>query len=668
MRRILFTLLALSCCFGGVLAEKIERDTLHVEMHAVSVVAVRERTIVKPQVLTDSVLQRLNSQSVADALRYFTGVQVKDYGGIGGIKTVNIRSMGTNHVGVFYNGVQLGNAQNGQVDLGRYSLDNVESISLYNGQKSDIFQTAKDFSASSAIYVTTRRPRFTGGKRYNVVAQMRTGSFGLANPSLLWEQKLGGSTYLSASAEYTNANGRYKFRYKRMNLDGSVAYDTTAVRRNGDVESLRTELGLYGFLPKGKWNVNGYFYTSDRGIPGAIVNNVFRHGERQVDKSAFGQGALQMRIAPFYSLKVTGKFAWDYSNFLRDDPKELYINNHYYQQEAYLSLANLFTLTDWWRMSVAVDVQMNKMNADLQDFAYPKRWTELASVASSVDFEKVSVQASLLGTFIQESTRSRKLYTASPDKRELSPAVFFSYTPMSESDFVITGFFKRIFRMPTFNDLYYTEIGNANLKPERTWQYDLGVAYGLQFGGGFLKSLKFRADGYYNTVTDKIIAYPTGQQFRWTMLNLGKVRNGGVESALVLDAAVRKVAVGLNLQYTFQKAYDCTDKEDSFYGDQIPYTPRHSGSVACRLDWNGWQLNYSFIYTGERYNEQENSRYNYEQPWYTHDMSLAREFVFGKTRLKLTGELNNIFNQAYEVIHNYPMPGRNFKLSARFSM
>ena len=121
-------------------------------MHAVSVVAVRERTIVKPQVLTDSVLQRLNSQSVADALRYFTGVQVKDYGGIGGIKTVNIRSMGTNHVGVFYNGVQLGNAQNGQVDLGRYSLDNVESISLYNGQKSDIFQTAKDFSASSAIY------------------------------------------------------------------------------------------------------------------------------------------------------------------------------------------------------------------------------------------------------------------------------------------------------------------------------------------------------------------------------------------------------------------------------------------------------------------------------------------------------------------------------------
>lgn len=78
--------------------------------------------------------------SVADAIRYFSGVQIKDYGGIGGLKTVNIRSMGTNHVGVFYDGIQLGNAQNGTIDLGRFSLDNMEAITLYNGQKSSIFQ------------------------------------------------------------------------------------------------------------------------------------------------------------------------------------------------------------------------------------------------------------------------------------------------------------------------------------------------------------------------------------------------------------------------------------------------------------------------------------------------------------------------------------------------
>ena len=81
--------------------------------------------------------------SVADAIRYFSGIQIKDYGGIGGLKTVNIRSMGTQHVGVFYDGIQLGNTQNGQIDLGRFSMDNMEAISVYNGQKSNTFQSAK---------------------------------------------------------------------------------------------------------------------------------------------------------------------------------------------------------------------------------------------------------------------------------------------------------------------------------------------------------------------------------------------------------------------------------------------------------------------------------------------------------------------------------------------
>lgn len=666
MKKALTTLIMLSTAIVSGFA--VDEDSLHVEMHDIRVVAVRDRTIVKPQVLSDSILQRMNSQSVADALRYFTGVQVKDYGGIGGIKTVNIRSMGTNHVGVFYNGIQLGNAQNGQVDLGRYSLDNVESISLYNGQKSDIFQTARDLSSSSAIYITTRRPSFRLGKRYNLVAQFRTGSFGLVNPSVLLEYKITDKVALSANVEYTNANGRYKFRYKRMNIDGTVAYDTTAVRQNGDVEALRTELAAYGLIRGGKWNINGYFYTSDRGIPGAIVNNVFRHGERQVDKSAFGQGAFQKRLASCYSFKISGKFAWDYSNFLRNDSRELFIDNHYYQQEAYLSLSNLFTLKDWWRISAAFDCQMNKMNADLTDFAYPTRWTEYASVASSFDFSRFSAQASLLGTFIQESTRSRKLYTASPNRKELSPAVFFSYTPITRSDFVITGFFKRIFRMPTFNDLYYTEIGNANLRPEKTWQYDLGIAYGKQFGSTILESLKIRVDGYFNKVTDKIIAYPTGQQFRWTMINLGRVKIAGLETSIAIDAKIGSVKVEANLQYTFQKARDFTSEEDTFYGDQIPYTPTHSGSVAIRGDWKGWQLNYSFIYTGERYNEQENTRYNYEQPWYTHDMSISKLLHIRNVDFKITGEVNNIFNQAYEVIHNYPMPGRNYKLSLRLML
>lgn len=94
--------------------------------------------VMPSQKLKGEQLERLNTHSVADALRYFSGLQIKDYGGVGGIKTVNIRSMGTNHLGIYYDGIELGNAQNGQIDLGQFSLDNVQEITLYNGQKSAI--------------------------------------------------------------------------------------------------------------------------------------------------------------------------------------------------------------------------------------------------------------------------------------------------------------------------------------------------------------------------------------------------------------------------------------------------------------------------------------------------------------------------------------------------
>ena len=62
------------------------------------------REVIPAQILSGKRLEGLNSHSIADAIRYFAGVQLKDYGGVGGIKTVDMRSMGTNHMGVFYAG------------------------------------------------------------------------------------------------------------------------------------------------------------------------------------------------------------------------------------------------------------------------------------------------------------------------------------------------------------------------------------------------------------------------------------------------------------------------------------------------------------------------------------------------------------------------------------
>lgn len=621
-----------------------------------------QKEIFPVQELSGKQLHQLSSHNVADALRYFSGIQIKDYGGVGGLKTVNIRSMGTNHVGVFYDGIELGNAQNGTVDLGRFSLDNIESVTLYNGQKSAIFQPAKDFGSSGSIYLQTRTPQFEEGKKYNVRASFKTGSFGVANPSVLWEQKLGQRISSSFSAEYLHSSGKYKFTYRMQE-----GYDTTAVRQNGDLNALRVEGGLFGQLKQGYWKAKAYLYNSERGYPGAIVCNKFSHEDRQWDTNFFTQGTFKKDFTQWYSLLANAKYAYDYLHYLADPNKDeslMYVNNHYYQQEVYTSVANRFNLFSWWEASFSADYQFNLLNADLRDFVYPRRHTLLASIATAMRFKQVELQASLLETFVHDTSSG----TPAPDKQKLTPSFFVSWRPFPQSGLNLRGFYKRIFRMPTLNDLYYTFVGNINLEPEFTTQYDLGFTYNRTFNNTWLRSLEVQTDVYYNEVENKIVATPTSNFFRWTMVNLGNVEIRGVDVALQTGWKIgRNLTVINRINYTYQRAQDFTDPKSEFYGGQIPYIPWHSGSAVVNLQWRSWEANYSFIYTGERYSSQANIPYNYQLPWYTSDFSVSKGLKVWKGDLKLTLEVNNLLNQQYEVVVCYPMPGTNFKLIAQYN-
>lgn len=570
--------------------------------------------------------------------------------------------MGTNHVGVFYDGIELGNAQNGTVDLGRFSLDNMESVTLYNGQKSAIFQPAKDFGSSGSIYLQTRTPQFEEGKKYNVRASFKTGSFGVANPSVLWEQKLGQRISSSFSAEYLHSSGKYKFTYRMQE-----GYDTTAVRQNGDLNALRVEGGLFGQLKQGYWKAKAYLYNSERGYPGAIVRNKFSHEDRQWDTNFFTQGTFKKDFTQWYSLLANAKYAYDYLHYLADPNKDeslMYVNNHYYQQEVYTSVANRFNLFSWWEASFSADYQFNLLNADLRDFVYPRRHTLLASIATAMRFKQVELQASLLETFVHDTSSG----TPAPDKQKLTPSFFVSWRPFPQSGLNLRGFYKRIFRMPTLNDLYYTFIGNINLEPEFTTQYDLGFTYSRTFNNTWLRSLEVQTDVYYNEVENKIVATPTSNFFRWTMVNLGNVEIRGVDVALQTGWKIgRDLTVSNRINYTYQRAQDFTDPKSEFYGGQIPYIPWHSGSAVVNLQWRSWEANYSFIYTGERYSSQANIPYNYQLPWYTSDFSVSKGLKVWKGDLKLTLEVNNLLNQQYEVVACYPMPGTNFKLIAQYN-
>lgn len=629
------------------------------QLQSVQVTAKSYEDVIPAQKLSGAELQRMNSLSVADAIRYFSGLQIKDYGGVAGLKTVNIRSMGSQHTGVYYNGIQLGNAQNGQVDLGKFSLDNIEEISLYNGQKSEIFQSAREFGSAGSIYLTTRRPRFAPGKTANLRAGVKAGSFGLINPSILYEYKISDKLSSTFNAEWINANGKYKFRYRRETPSGDLAYDTTATRQNGDIDAMRIEGGLQGSYASGFWKAYAYHYTSERGIPGAIVNNVWRNGERLWDRNSFVQGLIQHEVHPRLVLKANMKYAFDYTRYVNNDNKLVHVDNIYKQKEIYISTAARYSLYKWWEVSAAYDFQWNQ----LSEYADVHRNTHWASLATALSLpQRIKMQASILGTFVDEESRNR---TTAPSHHVFTPAAFLSYQPFRKTDLVLRAFFKQAFRMPTFNDLYYTDMGNASLRPEKATQYNIGATYTLTRPGRTLREVVVGAEGYYNLVKDKIIAYPKGQQFRWTMLNLGEVDIRGLDANLRFTLCPwRDWTFIAKLQYTYQEAIDITDPADTYYHHQIPYIPWHSGSAILMANWKSWYLNYSYIYVGERYNQQENIRYNHTQPWYTSDLSLTKELQIGKARWKFTAEVNNLFSQDYDVVLNYPMPKRNYRFSA----
>lgn len=626
--------------------------------------------IIPAQNLTGAQLEKLNSNSVADALRYFSGIQLKDYGGVGGVKTLDIRSMGTNHLGVFYDGIQLGNAQNGQIDLGKYSLDNIEEISLYNGQKSRILQPAKDFGSSGSVYISTRRPRFQGDKRYNADFTFRTGSFGLVNPSARVEYKLSEHISLSANAEYTYANGRYKFRYRKIFSDGTLAWDTTATRRNGDLHAFRAEAGLFGRLDSGRWMAKLYYYDSERGIPGAIVNNVWKNSQRQWDRNFFAQGTFQKQITDRYELLAGMKYARDYMHYLNPDTTLMYINNRFNQDEMYLTLSQKYALSSCWEVSLSTDWQWNHLTSDMVNFSRPHRHSLLTALATAIELGPFKAQGSLLGTFVWDRTRISRKSLA-----RFTPAIFCSYAPWGEQSLTMRAFYKRAFRMPTFNDLYYTDIGNADLKPEYATQYNVGLAWKPYFEETIFRFLHLTADAYHNRITDKIIAIPKGTgQYRWMMMNIGKVKILGLDftaaTQLLLPA---DISVTGRLSYTFQSARDFSDPSDCLdaagtYKGQIAYIPKHSGSVTAGAAWRKFDLNYSFIYVGERWHNSSNIPQNYEQPWYTHDLSASWQLLLSACSLKITAEVNNLLNQQYEVIQNYPMPGRNYRITLRLDI
>ena len=604
----------------------------------VSVVGVKPHYLTPSQTLRGDMLRSLSATSVADALKYFSGVQIKDYGGLGGLKTVNVRSLGSQHVGVYLDGIRITNAQNGQIDLGRYSLSNMESVSLYNANRNERLQSASEYASAATVYMQTKRPTQT-----TYTMEYGCGSFGLNKLKGYFALK----NLLFVDAEYQHSDGDYAFRFR------SEQEDTVGTRHNSDITFYRLEAaGFYKGL-----STHVYYYNSERGLPGPVIRRLsdqWDSTDRQWEENFFIQSSYK-HSWEHVGLKTNLKYSYDYLHYLQDprtNAATMYCNNHYTQQDLYGSVAAAWN-TRYVSLTASTDLRWSDLNADVYKFAYVYRLDSKSLLSAIASYRGFEVNIALLYTHISDHTRG----AASPLSR-LTPMYLASW---HGGPLTVRAFHKRIFRAPTLNDLYYTLVGNAQLRPEYTSQWDLGIDYKD-------RHLHLAVDLYTSRIEDKIVAIPMKCQFRWSMVNFGLVRSLGISTTAGYDRTWGKLALSANANYTCQRDRDFSSPSDPEYKNTIPYSPLHSASLIVSLGYDGWSACTSWLYTGDRFALISNNKEDMLGAWQTVDLKLSKPFTVSRHSLQTTIECNNLTDSRHEVVKRYPMPGRNWKLTLQWRM
>lgn len=617
------------------------------------------------QTIRTETTARLGVSDVSDAIRRMAGADIRDYGGIGGLKTISVRSLGSKHTTVTYDGVALSDCQNGQIDLGRFSLDQLASLKLTISADNEILRPAKDFALPSLLELQSAKPTYDK-KRHHTNAKLTIGSFGLINPTLQFDHQIGTSpfNFVKASADYLRAEGDYPYTLTNGQQQSEER------RQNTATESGHAEIdGRILLSPERVLSGKAYYYTSNRQLPGSVVfydNN--NNKEQLSEENFFAQIRFRSDHWKRFSFLANGKFNWAACHY--HDEARMYpngeVNNDYFQREWYASGVTLFKASPTLSIANATDYTYNGFNSNLATCPFPKRHS--FHNALSIRFQKRSrsrnrlftATATALGSYFKNQVEKGDSPT---DQKRLSPSVALAIKPFA-TDLFFRASFKDVFRMPTFNELYFDATGSKKLAPERTKQYNVGMTYQYT-PNETLQTLSLSADAYHNEVNDKIVAMP--RMFVWSIINMGRVEIKGVDCTMNCGIATsHHTSLSLSGKYTYQQAVDKTNEKSEVYGDQIPYAPLHAGNGSIAFENPILNIAYKLDFVGQRFSQPQNSKANKIDAYTEHGLTIYRKLKFKHFETELRGDALNLTDQQYEVVKYYPMPGRSYKVAMEF--
>ena len=616
------------------------------------------------QIIDRQKIEQINALQVSDIAQQLSGVVVKDYGGLGGIKTISARGLGSQFSALAIDGFAVGDCQKGQADLGKYFVTNVEEISFANGQIDDIFQPARLLAYGNALNIHTLKPQFDN-KKTNLKIALEFGSFALFHPSVIIEQKISPKIAISLHTNYIQSDGDYPYTIYYTN--NSKDSNATFKRQHAAVKTTNVEANLfYDITQKQYFTVKIHYYNAFQELPGPVIFYKENLGSENCwDQAALLQIHYLNKISEKLNFQINGK-AYTSSNLYEDTAyqnSEGYLFNHFRQSEYYGTGSLLYKPFNWLNIAYTTDYFYNQLKSNIEKTSHVARHSWLNAMAVNFCFKQINISTTILYSLFSENI----LKEFSQAYKHFSPYFGVSYQPFKTIDLRFRYFVKQNYRIPNFNECYYTAL-SRNLKPEKALQNNIGITFEQKIEKNHIHKLSFSLDAYYNRVSDKIIAIPRQSLYLWSMQNIGLVAIMGIDiNTDMCFHFTESIQLNINMNYSYQQATDITDKNSKTYHQQIPYTPKHSAMANLFFASKIVDVGYHIIFVGNRYSLAQNTANNLVKWYIDQSVTISKTLSLKQGNLKLLGQVLNLFNVQYEVVKSYPMMGRNYKIKIMYN-
>lgn len=562
-------------------------------------------------------------KNLTDLLADESSLFIKSYG-LGSLATSSMRGGSANHTAVLWNGITLASSMNGLLDMSLVPVVAADKVSVQYGGNSALYGSG---AVAGIIHLNSDGSL---NKGTTVEANISAGSYANFRQNVYAAKSM--PRFIS-SVRLFNHTAKNDFLFENIYLA-----DQPQVRLSN------AELKSYGVISENKFligrhqvlSVHAWLQHTDRNTPPTMLQKESKTNQKDDSVRLTAQWKLAKKKSATF---VRAAWLWDNIDF-SDGLTGLYQVSESRQLVA--EAESKITLTP--AHAINIGIHNTYATANHPSFENAPHQNRLAFFASYL-----------------YATPNNKMHASISGRQELtglSPAPFtysaganYALLPALKIRFN----FSKVYRVPTFNDLYWVPGGNPDLNPEEGYAAEAGLHLVLNN-----TSRAFKSDvTIFNRNVNNWIVWVPGVSY-WSPKNIMSVHSRGMETNSSLSFAVRKSKITIQAATGYAPSTNSRSKtaNDNSIGKQLVYTPMYSGMAKITFEHAGFSTSYRHNYIGYRYTSTDNAQFL--TPYDLGALFLNYAFDFRGNHAGLFFEINNLWDAEYQVLSNRAMPGINF--------